>query len=323
MKKLLRILWKVLLSAAILYALCRQVDWRAFSETAQGFSAIVYSLAFLTYCLGMLIRSWKLRMSLRMFQLELGLRKVVRISYGSLPFTLLLPSGLGEDICKGVLINESEHNLKKVALALAFDKVTNLFALLLLAVTGLLIVYLLEGYLVTAIPLALFAASVAGLLLLALAIRTDAMGLLPAGHREMLHRFAGHIKANAARSVTNVALGMLMHFVMTISVYYLIHASFSDVRTAFVYFMAFIPMIICFQSVPVFFGGVGAREVGFVYLFGLIGVAEEAILLVPLSYYGIYALNVLTGLIVFLASRSAQQNGKVPVDEPQAPRGTA
>ena len=77
MKQLLRILWKVLLSAAILYALCRQVDWRAFSETAQGFSAIVYSLAFLTYCLGMLIRSWKLRMSLRMFQLELGLRKVV------------------------------------------------------------------------------------------------------------------------------------------------------------------------------------------------------------------------------------------------------
>ena len=76
---------------------------------------------------------------------------------------------------------------------------------------------------------------------------------------------------------------------------------------------AFVPLIWFLTMVPLSLGGLGVREAGFVYLFGTVGVAEGASLLLSLgTYAGLVAAGAVGGVVLLFQARLLPRSEAAP-----------
>lgn len=68
---------------------------------------------------------------------------------------------------------------------------------------------------------------------------------------------------------------------------------------AYVYFLVIVPVIFLLINLPVSVGGLGIREVSYVYLFGLLGVSAEAALGLSIANYLLRLLSVAPGAWIY------------------------
>jgi glycosyltransferase 2 family protein len=80
---------------------------------------------------------------------------------------------------------------------------------------------------------------------------------------------------------------------------------------AFSAYLTFIPLVWLFTMLPISIGGVGLREMSFVYLFGLIGVEKEVALLISLGTYASLIVSSLIGASMILLDNK----NKIPSKE--------
>ena len=295
----MKILIKLTVSGVILVLFYRSMNLELMVANMTRGNMIFLFLALAVYTFGMVIRSWKFAYSMRIFDMNVPLRKALRINYVSLPFNLLLPAGLGEDVSKAILVGQKEEDLKIVVGAVLFDKVTNLISLLILCNVGMIILFWRTGVFLTLMPFLVLVGAVVGAYLgRALVVRRNS--LLIRKFTRLYWMLRKVTSQNMGMTFRAMGMAVLMHIVISITSFYTLYQAFPGPHVSYLHFVALVPLVLFLQIVPVFFGGVGAREAGFVYLLGLVGVRSEIAILVPISYYGIILVNISIGLALFL-----------------------
>ena len=77
-------------------------------------------------------------------------------------------------------------------------------------------------------------------------------------------------------------------FLLVLAVLVLMHQPLRDLTyrfLPFVYFLIFMPIMFLAVQIPISFAGVGVREGGFIYFFGLVGMSAEAAIVLSLVYF--------------------------------------
>jgi glycosyltransferase 2 family protein len=296
----MKILIKLIVSGGLLYLFSRGLDLDLMLANLARGDMLILGLALATYTVGMVIRSWKFTYAMRIFDIEVPLLKALRINYVSLPFNLLLPAGLGEDATKTVLVGQGEENMKTVVGAVVFDKGTNLVALLILCNIGMVILYLEAGIVPTLIPLLVLVMTVVGAFMVRALVARGGSSFLSKKFTSLYRILREVTGRRLAMTIKALGMAMVMHLVISITSYYALFKAFPGPSVSYFHFIALVPLVLFLQIIPVFIGGVGAREVGFIYVLGLVGVSQETAILVPISYYGIFFVNIIVGLLLFL-----------------------
>jgi uncharacterized membrane protein YbhN (UPF0104 family) len=281
-KRLLKIVLKLLFTALAFYLIFRVVDFKAVSLTLQKSNPLFVFLAFVVLCASQIVSAQRLRVILKAFGDTVPYWWNVQLYAVGITYNLALPGGVGGDGYKALVYSRlSGKKIKSYILPLLLDRLSGLF------VIGLLLMVLLPfqsylapisvGILTTfAIPLCLFL----GFLLIKKWLPT-------------YKSIYGSVLGNASRiQVLQIGACILLAISLNLdlSQYQII---------AFVFLVSSIA-----TAIPVFMGGIGAREAVFSSMAVLTSANQEQYVAIGLLFSAITVLTAVFGL-VFPVSESS------------------
>ncbi len=237
---------------------------------------------------------------------RLPLSKHIAYYYCAYYFNLVLPSSLGGDGVRFVFL--SRHGIAKSqsATALIAERVLGIFSLIFVCGVSALFADLpTDAERTVFVAVAVAAAGVAGLWVASriagrLAIKSEIVSKI-AGALTELGRPTPRLAAAFGTSVIYQAVGVLLTVMAACA--FRIEVSALEV-------FAFVPLIWFLTMVPLSLGGLGVREAGFVYLFGTVGVAEGASLLLSLgTYAGLVAAGAVGGVALAVPGAAPSSSG--------------
>jgi uncharacterized protein (TIRG00374 family) len=299
---------KLLCSAAVLVYFATTVDFsiteKLVAGTDLGFVALLVLFAVTEPALA------GLRFKLLLDPVaRLPLAKHIAYYYSAYYFNLVLPSSLGGDGVRFVFL--SRHGIAKsqAATALVAERVLGIFSLIFVCGVSALFADLpTDAERTVFVAVAAAAAGVAGLWVASrvagrLEIKSEIVSKIASALTE-LGRPTPRLAAAFGISVIYQAVGVLLTVMAA--------CAFRIDVTALQVF-AFVPLIWFLTMVPLSLGGLGVREAGFVYLFGTVGVAEGASLLLSLgTYAGLVAAGAVGGVVLLFQARLLPRSEAAP-----------
>jgi uncharacterized protein (TIRG00374 family) len=231
---------------------------------------------------------------------------------------LFLPPTVGGDVVRAALIRKEDRSTSAVVSSIVVERVLGLGALLFLATTGVVLFTVLPApaeldllrllavlLLVLGVLLAAFALSLRP----AIAIRT-LRWLDEATRWKRIGRVAEHL-ASTYRSYASYdnKRGVLVWFFMlscletvTIVTRSYVVALALGVHAPFIYFLAFVPVVLVLTRLPLTVSGFGLHEGGFVYFLSLVGVPASVGFSTGVLNHVLGLLNLLPGGVLLALS---------------------
>jgi len=242
---------KLLFSLALLYFIIQQIDLKRVFVTLKSVNLFYFTLAFVLYNLSKIISAIRLNYYFKEIDIDLPLWQNLRLYYVGMFYNLFLPGGIGGDGYKAYILKK--HYEKKIApilKALLFDRISGLIALLFLAAT----LFLFSDYAV--VPLNFLAAFVA--------VTIYPLFYAISKKKELFMRYFKE---------TNT-LGFLVQFVQLLSALALILALKQNLPIIEFLVLFLISSVV--SVLPVTIGGVGVRELTFLYGLQFIGLSPDS-----------------------------------------------
>ncbi|MDD3618813.1 MAG: lysylphosphatidylglycerol synthase transmembrane domain-containing protein [Desulfobulbaceae bacterium] len=279
--KVLFFLFKFLVSGTLFFLLYQQTPLEKILSLFAGCNFPLLMLVFFILLANTTFSALKWRLLLMSDGVDIPLRKLV-VSYliGGF-FNVFLPSNIGGDSYRIYdVAQKSRQTVKSVASVLA-DRLTGFFALVCLSlISALLAAPGMGNFMVVLLPL--------GLLLLLLAalymvwkrkpvhwvLRITCLDRFPALVRIVEKFFATFSRYGSERGTVRrvMLISFIFQFLMILAVYLM--ALSLHIAVPFMYFGAFVPLITLMEALPISIYGIGVRDVGYVYFFGLAGMTD-------------------------------------------------
>jgi len=306
---------KLLVGAALVALLVRQVDWRALAAVLRAADARLLAggvlITWANVPLGAARWYVLLRASARG---AVSFVETVRLVLVANFFNVVIPGGVAGDVVRGfettkTLSAVGEHAFSSVIT----DRLMALVGFLAIAAASLVFCW----RTILASGLALYAAAATLLVLGLIAALYSARigGRLARATRfagrisEPLERLQGNLRWYRGRPATLAAafaVTIASHLVMIASVWMLARSVGSEVP--FVYFLMFVPIVSILTALPLSIGGLGVRDAGFVLLFPLVGMTRPQALATSFLFFGVVlTVALLGGLASLLPDRSPRQ----------------
>lgn len=247
----MKVVLKLLFSLALLYFIIQQIDLKRVFVTLKSVNLFYFTLAFVLYNLSKIISAIRLNYYFKEIDIDLPLWQNLRLYYVGMFYNLFLPGGIGGDGYKAYILKK--HYEKKIApilKALLFDRISGLIALLFLAAT----LFLFSDYAV--VPLNFLAAFVA--------VTIYPLFYAISKKKELFMRYFKE---------TNT-LGFLVQFVQLLSALALILALKQNLPIIEFLVLFLISSVV--SVLPVTIGGVGVRELTFLYGLQFIGLSPDS-----------------------------------------------
>ena len=247
----MKVALKLLFSLALLYFIIQQIDLKRVFVTLKSVNLFYFTLAFVLYNLSKIISAIRLNYYFKEIDIDLPLWQNLRLYYVGMFYNLFLPGGIGGDGYKAYILKK--HYEKKIApilKALLFDRISGLIALLFLAAT----LFLFSDYAV--VPLNFLAAFVA--------VTIYPLFYAISKKKELFMRYFKE---------TNT-LGFLVQFVQLLSALALILALKQNLPIIEFLVLFLISSVV--SVLPVTIGGVGVRELTFLYGLQFIGLSPDS-----------------------------------------------
>lgn len=218
-------------------------------------------------------------------------------------FNILLPSSMGGDAVRVVMLKRTGASITNATLTILVDRILGVFSLVIIALVAIM---------VADIPAPLEKLVLAAAAAMAIVGIAAMLGYRWAGSRagrwpwldravETLHRIR-----SAPAAVARSAVMSLVFQALTISFTWLIAVGFHlDVPATQVF--ALVPLTWLATMVPVSIGGLGVREVSFTVLFGQVGVPPAAALTLSLGTYAVFVAMALVGALVVALTPGAHR----------------
>lgn len=129
-KKMLKVLFKILLSLTALYLIFRKVDIEEVKASFLGISVLPLLTAFFLYNVGQVVSSFRLNLFFRSVGAEISEKSNLTLYYIGMFYNLFLPGGLGGDGYKVYYINKiSGSGLLRLSKTVITDRLAGLSAL--------------------------------------------------------------------------------------------------------------------------------------------------------------------------------------------------
>lgn len=280
---------RLCITIASLYLLWTWVNFRSIYDAVLSCKIADFIISGCVFLLleGLLFLRWAT--FIKLLKLSIPPKLLIRIYGLSLAMNLFLPTSIGGDIAKVVGLRKEESKTS-LATSLVFDRLSGFLGILCVAFIAYFGVYQLfdNHYLLYAIVL-LSLATACSLIIVYFLIHLQGVDQ----YLKKYPYFKNRLKAVrnyiqiALDSKSQLLLGLLLSCAcqVTYSLAFYFLARSLHLSIPLVSFMVFVPLISLVSIIPSL-GGLGVREIGAVYLFGLIGVSPQiSATLSLLSYF--------------------------------------
>ena len=117
------------------------------------------------------------------------------------------------------------------------------------------------------------------------------------------------LRSNFKVIILTLLLSLFNQFISVMISYFVAEAI--NLEISMVVFLTLVPLVWFFTMIPISFGGVGLREISFVYLLALINISKESSIMISLGTYLTLIISGIIGMIYLLNDRVKGLNTKV------------
>ncbi|MFN8484822.1 MAG: lysylphosphatidylglycerol synthase transmembrane domain-containing protein [Anaerolineae bacterium] len=293
---------KIVISLGLLAVLLWRVGAQQTLDHLLHMDPFWFALAVALYFMGVWLRAWRWQGLLRALDLNVGLGLLTNLYFVGMFFNVMLPSGVGGDVVRIYELSKDGRGAANATSSVLMDRAAGLVTLMAQALITLIIAWAVwPGIIQPSVALAIVVISagtlIATIALLSVDYLRRWLAVIPFLTRWLekpgIRRFAESFKSyrgpalyralavsfvfNLQLVVVNYCLGLALH-----------------INLPFVYYLLFVPIVSFVLSLPISWGGLGARETAYVLLFTSVGVPSDQALALSLAFY---AVNLLTGAV--------------------------
>ncbi len=306
-KKRLLLALKLLVSATLLFLLYQKTPLDQIKAVFSQCDVVLLGALFVILLFNTTLSALKWHILLRSDSIDIPLRKLV-VSYliGGF-FNLFLPSNIGGDSYRIYdVMSRSQEGVRSAASVFA-DRLTGFLALVTLSlIASVFVSAKLAKPALIVLPLIILLALV--LILFMLWKKTPVRFLL---RITGLDRFSALVSISEKFFVTFARYGkepgivvqvMLLSFLfqllLIVAVYLMALSLHASVH--WMYFVAFVPLITLMEAIPISVYGIGIRDMGYVFFFGLAGMTEVQTRSLALLFLAVTVVYSLIGGVLYL-----------------------
>jgi len=274
--KIIKRVIKVLFTSIALYVLFLKIDIKEIESILQNIEWIYLLLALLFFNLSKILSSIRLNIYCNHIGVKISEIYALKLYYIGMFYNLFLPSGVGGDGYKIYLLKQS-HNIKLSTLITAslLDRVSGVIPLLFFA--GILFI---------------FSDFYNQLMWLDYLIIVEIATIFPIFYiinRVFFHRYLEIF-------FTTIALGSTVQLLQLISAIFILYAI--GIKSSILIFLTLFLISSVVAILPITIGGVGVRELTFLYGLSLVGIDVNGGVTFSLLFFLITALSSLIGLFL-------------------------
>jgi uncharacterized membrane protein YbhN (UPF0104 family) len=286
---------RIVLSLGLLALVLRQVGWRQVWDALRQAHTPYLALALGLSLAGIVVRAYRWQILLQALDLHPSLTRLTALYFVGTFFNNFLPTGVGGDVVRVYELAQDSKRPDAAIGTVLLDRASGLLVLFLIALLALIFSHRLVSPQIAAAIVLLFIAGWGGsafalqrgwLQRLGLWRWVEKVDLLRGAYEAVTACGARAIAAAMAVSVGLNVLLMGMNVMIARSL---------GIELSLWYFLMFVPLISFLLVLPVSLSGLGVREGGYVYLFGLAGVPAHLALSLSLIVYAF--LNVIPGVL--------------------------
>ncbi len=304
-KKILAVLLRILISAAIILFLFKNIDAKSLAQVIKSANKALILISSIVFLASYVLALLRWRMLLAAVGIRLPLKRVIASYSAGIFFNLFLPSSIGGDFMRSVDLSVHTKKPKEIIATVFLDRLSGYIGLVILAslsfvfggelvrekgtvfALGIIIFILLFSLLV------LFNKFIYRLIsrFLRSSNPGNIRGLISDLHKE-IHIFR-HRKTII---IKNIVLSILIQAMAPLS--FALLAFSLGLKVNLVYFFIFIPIIGAITLLPISIGGLGLRDLTTIYFFGKVGIAKDiAFAMSLLNFSFILVFGILGGLL--------------------------
>ena len=310
---MLKVLVRLLVSAALLYFVLRSIDLAALWQRVQGMNMWWILLAIGSYAFVQSVSVWRWRRLLRAQHVDVATRTLRESIWVSLFFNNFLPSNIGGDVVRIADTATAAGSKTLATTVVLVDRVLGLTALILVASFGAFAAWLMGIHVPGARWLWIVAAGGVVLTVVVIAVpKLTAYLLAPIGLLkrpwldERVQRLENAIKRfrETPSALVGAFAGALV-VQITVVAFYLLTAQGLSVPLPLLLGAVLIPVSLAVQMLPLSINGFGVREAVFAFFFRRFGLPIDAAVALSLVSTGLVMGLSLVGGVMFLRRRSA------------------
>ncbi|MFA5907448.1 MAG: lysylphosphatidylglycerol synthase transmembrane domain-containing protein [Vicinamibacterales bacterium] len=310
---MLKILVRLIVSAALLYFVLRSIDLAALWERVRGMNPAWILLALAAFTFMQSVSVWRWHRLLRAQHIDVASRTLTESIWVSLFFNNFLPSNIGGDFVRIADTAGAAGSKTLATTVVLVDRALGLTALVLVAAAGAFAASLAGVHIPGARWLFIITAAGAALSIPVIGmpkLSTHALAPLRALKRpwvdERTQRLEDAlIRFRAAPSALLGAFGGALVVQITIVAFYLLTAQGLAVPLPIFLGAVLIPVSLAVQMAPLSINGFGVREAVFAFFFRRFGLPIDAAVALSLVSTGLVMGLSLVGGVMFLRRRRA------------------
>jgi uncharacterized protein (TIRG00374 family) len=298
---------KVVVSAGLLaYVLIFRVDLRAMGEAISDARWGYLATAIVLAMAGVALRAVRWLVLLRALDIEVPLKRLVKLYYVGTFFNIFMPSGFGGDAIRIIELARHSKKTPEAIGTVLVDRATGLWVLFLL---GLLALPFAAGSLTTRMIVLIGAVALAVVIGGWLVMGTRFVPWLGSRVRlpgqDKLDRFYRAVSGCGYRALGQACLISLIFNAMNIYTNYTIARAY-DVRLSFGVFVTFAPVLATSLMLPSV-GGLGVREEAYRLLYGTVEVPGTLAVAMSLTTFAVQTLLPgIVGAVLYTVEGAAQ-----------------
>lgn len=299
------------LSAILLIWLFSRIDYKHTWDAVKGADKGFLLAALAAFVVSSLIILWRWMILMKALGLKFKKLSAVRWFFIGMFCNLFLPSSVGGDVIKGLGLAKETGHKPKVFASILLDRLTGFVGIVLVAFvafffgreiigdSSLMVSIVIMALVSLVLGVVLFSHRVFSLTCKVFKPWPKIKDALMSLHYDIV-LLRGKYKPVAATILLSIASQIVYAYV-----FYLIALSLHQ-EVAFVYFIIFSPLVCVVTSLPSI-GGLGVREMGWVYLLSKVGVHQGVALGLSLLNFVFMIIVGLVGGIWYVTSLSARR----------------
>lgn len=270
-------------------------------------------MAFLLTFLETAARAVRWKLLLKVKGISISFRQALSFILVGMFLGLLLPTNLGGDIAKMYDFSRFSSKPIDTASSIFMERWSGTVTLSAIALLGLVFYYQNVNAQVQVLVLSVFAASVAGSIVIFSRRLYDKFAPIPSARNRILDQVKNKLtslfnsiqdyRRHKTLLVNTLLLSALVNILRIIVNY--VNAQAVGMTIHLLYFFLFIPLTILVMMIPVSIAGIGVREGAYLYFFSQVGMApSEAVLLSWMGFILVVGLSIIGGIVFELRRHS-------------------
>lgn len=307
MKKILSMVMRIGVSAALLVFLFRKIDFKATLKVILLLRPAYFTLAVIIFFVIYVLVLYRWKMLLNAQGICLPLKRVVSSFSGGIFFSLFLPSTIGGDIARSLDLGLHTSRRSVIVASVFLDRLSGFVGLVLVALASLIFGHRLINEPSVYLTVFLLAVLLGGILLIIFnkGIYRRLNHPLPKkggllDNLRKLHAEIYYFRSKPSILYLNLIYSIIIQAGSSFVSFVLLRSL--NVNLNIVYPLVFNPLITTITTLPISIGGLGLRDASSIFFYAKAGVAKDAALAQSLLNFALIVFFGLIGGIIYVST---------------------